>query len=470
MASGPLIVGINVGAGPIQTYDFSTGGAPIASFVPTGASGESNGRGLEVIGSEVFYTELSNKFGPTPSIEVAPYHSGAGGPDSRTIPNPRPTTGVQDLSVSEGSLYALTGYANEALQVFKLNPSSGAVLAGPISISAPATPESNGFTVLPNGNFLINVGCVYNQYNGSTGALVSGTTITVPEGVFCSGVDTNGTSLFFHADSGITQTDMSGKFIARRAVSGEVGGIEDISLVQHRLEGPEGNKSPVHWQLNAKKSAVGLAIPVIRWGTVELISSEGGTLKCRTASAANNTNTAGGQAISEVVAFTAYECKVTGGKCMPPLEERATAKNLTPDRAPNKGVWPSVVVEEGPANAAEKFRSYDLSGSNPGEHPIELNIECWEPVKEKFEGATEFRTLPPVLGESGSSTPLILNGTTATKPSEISFEDPLKETGHLYAQEGLNLISGTTKGKFKFVGYLDNNVTPLITIGTSVSP
>ena len=238
MASGPLIIGnnANFGGGPIQTFDFSTGGPPVAEFVPTGASDSNNGRGLEVIGSEVFYTELSGGFGETLSIEVAPYSGGAGGSDTRTLPNPRPGTGTQDLAASGGSLYALTGYPSSPLEVFKLNPSSGEVLAGPISIAAPASPSSDGFTVLPNGNFLINdtdLSCVYNQYNGSTGELVSETTIIVPGAGSCTGVDNDGTSLFFQTDfSSFTQTDMSGKLVATKAVSGENQGIEDISLIQ----------------------------------------------------------------------------------------------------------------------------------------------------------------------------------------------------------------------------------------------
>jgi len=237
MASGPLIVGNNAsaGGGPIQTFDFSVGGAPVASFVPTGASDSNNGRGLDVMGSEVFYTELSSLFGPTPSIEVAPYNGGAGGADTRTLPNPRPTTGIQDLASSGGALYALTGYFNEPLEVFKLDPSTGAVLAGPISITGGASPGSDGFAVLPNGNFLINGGdgrCTYNQYDGTTGAQVSGTMITVPGAGFCTGVDTDGTSLFFQTDfSGFTQTDMSGNLIAHTSVSGEKVGVEDISIV-----------------------------------------------------------------------------------------------------------------------------------------------------------------------------------------------------------------------------------------------
>jgi hypothetical protein len=93
----PLIVGNHsaFGGGPIQTWDFATGGATVGSFVPTGASDSNNGRGVAVLGNKVYYTELSNGFGPTPSIEVAPFNGGAGGADITTLPNPRPGFGVR---------------------------------------------------------------------------------------------------------------------------------------------------------------------------------------------------------------------------------------------------------------------------------------------------------------------------------------------------------------------------------------
>jgi hypothetical protein len=326
-----------------------------------------------------------------------------------------------------------------------------------------------------------------------------------------------------------------------------------VPTAAQALEGPEGNKSPVHWQLNTKKTAAGVAIPVIAWGTAKLTSAAG-TITCKNAAASTNENTAAGKARSIVLMFATYECKASGGECLPPAEERATAFNLTPDSSPNTGVWPSNTVEEGVVNAEEKFRSYDLSGAGAGENPIKVNIEC-------FLGGENIGSLlfgsGPVLTETGSSTPLVLNGTTASKPSETSFEDPLKETGHLYAATEAELVKetagelvstttgsnkigdvgkswaavvkagcrihseaifpnavvkelnstteltfenkvnptkdfavktgnfgaefrcgaltvvplqGTTGGKFKFVGYLDNATTPLVTIGTSASP
>lgn len=327
-----------------------------------------------------------------------------------------------------------------------------------------------------------------------------------------------------------------------------------VPTAAQALEGSEGNKSPVHWQLNGKATAKGTNIPVIAWGTAKL-KSAAGTILCKNAAASNNVNTAGGQARSEVVMFATYECKASGGECNPPAEERATATNLTGDASPNTGVWPSNTVEEGPANAEEKFRGLDLSGGGAGEHPIEVNIECFAAGENV--GSLAFKS-GAVLTETGSSTPLVLNGTSAAKPSETSFEDPGKETGHLYAATEAELVKetageliattlgspkikdaggtwnakiktgcrvlskalfpnelvkevnstteitlenkknptknfgletnpgvgaefrcgaltvvplqGTTEGKFKFVGYLDNATTPLVTIADSLSP
>jgi hypothetical protein len=223
------------GGGPITTYDF-TGGAVLGSFVPTGASDSNNGRGVEVIGNNIYYTELTDMFGPTDFIRIAPFNGGAGGADIGTLPNPRPTVGVQDLAFFDGVLYAMTGYPTSALEVFGLNPVTGAIVSGPVSISAPAAPDSDGFTVLPDGNFLINQGddiCTYDEYNPTTGAVIPGTTIVPPGctlgGLGATGVDTDLTSLFFQTfNDSFTQTTLTGTLIATQAVSPNQ--CEDISL------------------------------------------------------------------------------------------------------------------------------------------------------------------------------------------------------------------------------------------------
>jgi hypothetical protein len=247
MAHGAVLVSGNNAAtsiaGPIKTYDFASS-ALVGSFVPDGASiPDANGRGIAIRGSKIYYTELSDVFGPTDSIRVAPYGTqGSGGHDVSTLPNPRPTTGIQDLAFFGGALYALTGYRTAPLQVFKLDPDTGAVLAGPISIASPAKDDSDGFAVLPNGNFLINEGdgsLFYDEYNGVTGNKVLGG-LQINLGNFgfikSTGVDLapNEGSLYFVTDIGtvlqsIVQTDLAGNLIDSHPIGSRF--IEDIAVV-----------------------------------------------------------------------------------------------------------------------------------------------------------------------------------------------------------------------------------------------
>ena len=131
-----LITGNNAGvSGSLETYDF-TDGVLINSFIPTGAA---NGRGIAIHGTELFYTELTGLNGPSNGIHVSPYgNQGSGGADIRTLPNPNPTAGIQDLAFDNNNmLYALTGYPFQQLKVFKLNPTTGAVIGVPIVIGMP---------------------------------------------------------------------------------------------------------------------------------------------------------------------------------------------------------------------------------------------------------------------------------------------------------------------------------------------
>jgi hypothetical protein len=226
------IVGNNAadGGGPIQTYDLSTGSL-VNSFVPDGAQQpDANGRAVAVEGNEVFYSELSNLFGASDGIHVAPFNGGAGGTDLRVLPNPAPATGIQDLDFSNGNLFALTGYFNGPLQVWELDPSNGAVLAGPVAITG-IDPSADGFTVLPDGNFLINdadTSCTYRAYSSTTGQ-PTGQSITVPGGSTCTGVATDGSSLYFETNfSSFTRTDMNGNLIATTSVGSNQ--VEDVSL------------------------------------------------------------------------------------------------------------------------------------------------------------------------------------------------------------------------------------------------
>jgi hypothetical protein len=228
--AGANIVGNNAayGGGAIQTYDLSTGSL-IASFVPDGANGSSaNGRAVEVVGNEIYYSELSSGFGPSDGIHVAPYNSGAGGADLRVLPNPDPSWGIQDLAYSHGTLYALTGYGGGSLQVWGLDPSTGAVTLGPISVAAAS--DADGFTVLPDGNFLINSGdafCTYDEYSATTGQ-PTGSNLSL-SGSNCTGVTTDGTYLYLQTGwNSFTITDLNGNVQRTVAVAGNL--IEDVSL------------------------------------------------------------------------------------------------------------------------------------------------------------------------------------------------------------------------------------------------
>lgn len=252
----PLIAGNTAafGCGPIYTSDFTTG-MTVNQFYPDGAgpgcpdpppTNHHNGRGMAVGGTEIFYTELDEipgpvaGFGASRFVHVANFNSGAGSGDTRLLNNPdtRTGSGIQDLTFSNGILYVMTGYDNLTPQVWGLNLSTGAVLSGPVSIGFPASHDSDGFAVLPSGNFFINNGgtsCIYSQYNPSTGSFVGGSTMTVPGNVArCTGVDTDGTSLYFMTDfEGITRTDFSGNLTGFNnfLTGGEEAFIEDISLV-----------------------------------------------------------------------------------------------------------------------------------------------------------------------------------------------------------------------------------------------
>src|SRR5262249_12009559 len=166
--------------------------------------------------------------------------------------------------------------------------------------------------------------------------------------------------------------------------------------------------------------------------------STAGNTTCHSAQAANVENTAGAIR-QETVMLVTWECKAIGGKCAA-NEARLSAKSL-PSTA--------TVLEDG----AEFSELYRLQASG-----IELDSECY--VGGKLTESLTFKT-GPVLAQTGPSTPAWLNGNTATKPSEVSF-DP--SSGHLYAESEAKAISGTPKGNLKVVGYVDKGTTPVITL------
>jgi hypothetical protein len=243
---GATLISVNnaaFGNGPIQTFDFTIG-QQVNSFIPDGATsvnsnGNANGRAIAIQGNEIFYTEVFG-FGQSDGIHVAPYATaGYGGRDTRVLPSPRSTSGIQDLAFHNGKLYALTGYDADPLEVFELDPITGSVITGPINIASPAQPDSDGFVVLTNGNFLINDGdesTVYREYDGTTGNLVSGG-LVIDLSAFGFGYGTgaclapDGHSLYFCADFGVfVQTDLAGSLIASQSVGGSA--FEELAVVQ----------------------------------------------------------------------------------------------------------------------------------------------------------------------------------------------------------------------------------------------
>jgi hypothetical protein len=109
-------------------------------------------------------------------------------------------------------LTVLSGYPNDVLVVTKLDPVTGSAIGAPILIGSPAQDDSDGFTVLPSGNFLINDldgvnygATIYREYDGTTGQLVSGgLVIDLSAFGFSHGtgvaIAPDGQSLYFMAD------------------------------------------------------------------------------------------------------------------------------------------------------------------------------------------------------------------------------------------------------------------------------
>jgi len=229
------------GNGLINTVDVTTQ-TNVTSFIPDQAKiGTNNGRGVAVLGNFVYYTELTNGFGPSTGIFVAPFNNGAGGADIKSFPNPVPGTGIVDLtSDNMGHLFAMTGYPNGP-EVVQETDGNGNNIGGPVTLHFTGggnLTDSDGFAILPNGNWLINDGDAinsYNQYNPVTGLEIPNTTIqahTTGGGVCGSstGVDTDGTSLFFDCNlNSIAENTLTGTFISSTALQG--GGYEDISVV-----------------------------------------------------------------------------------------------------------------------------------------------------------------------------------------------------------------------------------------------
>lgn len=241
------------GSGPIQSWslDITTGTATATgSFVPTGASDSNNGRAIAVTNTQFYYTELTSGFGPTVSVETGPYNGGAGGPDNGGFLNPIPGRGIQNLHFGAAGLYIVSGYPTQAPEVFIVDPTNGAILNTPVTLAT--DPTADGFTILPNGNYLVNEGdgnSHYDQYDPTTGARIASTTITSPcpgSGLVSTGVDTDGTHLFFDCFSAaqIAESDMSGNLIHLFTLPGAFGAGEGLSLVENFNPPPPNTPEP----------------------------------------------------------------------------------------------------------------------------------------------------------------------------------------------------------------------------------
>ena len=228
--AGPLFVGNVCCVGStIKTYDYATG-VLIASFTP---DNDFNGRGVEVIGNAIYYTGSGERSFGAPNLHdiyIAPFNGGSGGHDIGIISSPRPDFGIQDLDYSNGILYALTGYFSGPPIVYALDPTTGQVLGSPVTIVGPST-GADGFTVLPNGNFLINdtdVSGIYREYysSGISAGLPTGLVITSGD---CCGVRYNAADNLLYYSQG-TRTSLTGTVLPGNTyILGA--GFEDITIV-----------------------------------------------------------------------------------------------------------------------------------------------------------------------------------------------------------------------------------------------
>jgi hypothetical protein len=214
--------------GPIETFDL-TSGQLLHSFLPNGAIAGS-GTAVAVAGNEVFYAEGGN--GASDAIHVAPFNGGAGGNDTRTIPNPQPGNGIVTLDYANGTLYVTEQNSDV---VWALNPATGAVIG---TTSVTDLVLGGEFAVLPDGNFLVEgEGCIYGEYDHITG-IYTGHAIQLPGYPKtyddCEGVATDGASLYFavgnvDGSESVLWTGLDGTIFAN-IPHAQSEGITDISI------------------------------------------------------------------------------------------------------------------------------------------------------------------------------------------------------------------------------------------------
>lgn len=229
-----------LGGGPVQRWvlppPLPAGPTPPTDqFVPDGATVPlANGRAWAADQVRYYYSELGGGFGPSDGIHVVPVVAGVfGGPDGSIFANPDPSAGIRDLDVSivDNDLYAFTGSASGAPTVYRLSRVDGHVIGSPVLLQAPAVWDADGFTVLPNGNFLLNLGDaspIYQEFSSVTGAPV-GTGFSVPCGR-ATGVDAGFSSLVIQCDfHSFLVTTFTGVVVETYLVSSN--NIEDIEGV-----------------------------------------------------------------------------------------------------------------------------------------------------------------------------------------------------------------------------------------------
>jgi hypothetical protein len=203
------------------------------------------------------------------------------------------------------------------------------------------------------------------------------------------------------------------------------------------------------WLKNGTELKNATPEPTISWGTLSLESSAG-NVSCKNAAAGNveNNTTKPNGNTGATVLFATYECKNTGGEC--------TAHGGTEEVLAESLPWPGAYLEE--AGGEEKFRATEAN------EKITVNILC--KIGPTVTGNLVFKA-GPVGAETGTSEPAWLNGTSAAKPSEVSFD---AKSGHLLAEQKVEqpapiIIEGnakTTAGSNAVKG------TKFVTLGVKV--
>jgi hypothetical protein len=205
-----------------------------------------------------------------------------------------------------------------------------------------------------------------------------------------------------------------------------------------------------HWYKNGVISPEGQASPIVSWGgaTNVVQTSAIGEINCRTVSGGTIENPkGGGRGGGHLSGGTFFECKSPG--C-----EKAAAETGLPLTVIVYGSfwpWHIWIIIWGGGPFLEMGTPFTAFGEHSSGEMVE-NASCETPPG--FE--------PHVVGASatfeGELDPKIKNGTTASKPSQLTFEGA--KSGALHSEIG---GEGTLSGSIKFEGY---NGQELITAGT----